>query len=166
MDAAFFASKDMLSKSLIRHEFDSHAETIVYTDASNQAVCAVLTQNGKLIMCTSKTLNKHQQKWATIEKELLAISWCCRKLRQYLLGHSFRIFTDHKPLEGIFKRVDHIDNQRLLTLVLSTSEFDFDVKYLKGSKNVVADFGSRMIPLHTYPDDWNNDKEFFFLGKM
>ena len=31
-------------------------------------------------------------------------------------------------------------------MVLSTSEFTFEIEYIPGCKNVIADFGSRLIP--------------------
>jgi len=102
----FEIAKEMLHESLLRNTFDSNAKSIVFTDASKYAICAVLTQDDKLITCTSKTLNKSQLKWATIEKELCAISWACKKFRQYLLGHFFVFKTDHKPL--MHSVVNHI----------------------------------------------------------
>jgi RNase H-like domain found in reverse transcriptase/Reverse transcriptase (RNA-dependent DNA polymerase) len=161
-EKAFQTSKEMLLRELARYEFDNEKQTIVYTDASNHAIAVVLTQDSKLITCVSKTLNKHQKRWSTIEKELLAIAWCCRKLRHFLLGHKFVIKTDHKPLIGLFKKVDHIENQRLLTMVLSTSEFDFELQHVPGSKNVVADFGSRLISASEYPEDSNLNEDFVF----
>ena len=102
---------------------------IVYGDASKFAVCAVLTQNGKLIYSVSKVLNKHQRKWAIIEKEMFAISWAFKKMRHFLLGRKFIFKTDHAPLLGIYKKVDSIQNQRMLAMVLSTTKYDFILEY-------------------------------------
>ena len=149
----------LFRSTLIRNQLDPNKESLIYTDASNFAICVVLIQEGNLIICTSKALNKSQKKWATIEKEMLAISFSCKKLRQYLLGHKFMVFTVHKPLLGIFKHVERVENQRLLTLVLTTSEFNFEIKYVQGSKNIIADFGSRHIPATDYSNDSSSDDD-------
>ena len=45
----------------------------IITDASNFAIGAVLTQDNHHVAYASRTLNKHEQNYATIKKELLAI---------------------------------------------------------------------------------------------
>ena len=50
--------------------------------------------------------------------------------------------TDHKPLIGLQKKFDSIENQRLLAMVLATSEFSFNLAYLAGKKNIIADCGT------------------------
>ena len=93
---------------------------------------------------------------------MFAISWCCKKLRQYLLGTDFVVKTDHKPLVGLFKHIERIENQRLLAMVLSPSEFKFDLEFIPGTRNVIADFGSRMIPASDYPDPKDASPDIFF----
>lgn len=55
----------------------------------------------------------------------------------YLIGQEFTIFTDHKPLED-FNRNKCIDTQ--LNYVL---QFNFQIKYNPGCRNVEADCLSR-----------------------
>ena len=58
--------------------------------------------------------------------------------------------TDHKPLSGLQKKGDSIENQRLrtyLTMVLATTEFSFNLEFLAGKKNVLANYGTRDNPL-------------------
>ena len=76
---------------------------------------------------------------------MFAISYACKKLRVFLHGVKFVVMTDHKPLVGIFKKVDSIENMRMLTMVLSTVEFNFVIIYFPGVRNVLADFGSKML---------------------
>lgn len=66
------------------------------TDASNYALGAVLEQNGRPIIFISRTLNKAEEHYATNEKEMLAIVWALKSLRNYLYGAArVKIFTDH-----------------------------------------------------------------------
>ena len=123
LDKAYHAAKSMIEKDIMATTFKGYENVIVYTDASKYAICAVITQNGRIIIALSKVLSPTQRKWSTIERELFAISWACKKLRVYLHGISFTFRTDHQPLVGIFKKVDTIENMRMLTMVLSTAEF-------------------------------------------
>lgn len=56
------------------------------TDASNNANSTVLTEDGHPIAYDSRTLNKHEFNYATIEKEFLAIFWAVKYLRAYING--------------------------------------------------------------------------------
>ena len=86
---------------------------------------------------------------------MFAISWACKKFRVYLHGIKFIVRTDHQPLVGIFKKVDTIENMRMLSMVLSTVEFIFVIEYFPGVKNVIADFGSKFID----PSEWDEPSE-------
>jgi len=59
---------------------------IITTDASDLAIAAVLSQEGKPITFISKTLTKAEQIYATNKKELLAIVWAFKNLGNYLYG--------------------------------------------------------------------------------
>ena len=63
--------------------------------------------------------------------------------------------TDHRPLVEIFKKVDTVENMRMLSMVLPTVEFIFVIEYFPGVKNVIADFGSQFID----PSEWDEPSE-------
>ena len=78
--------------------------------------------------------------------ELTGVVYAVTKARTFLAGaHHFTIFTDQKPLVSILnkRRLDEINNQRILRLVLRMMDYNFTVEYLKGSDNVAADSFSR-----------------------
>jgi len=83
--------------------------------ASDSGLGAVLsTGRGTVIEYASRTLSSAEMKYSTIEKECLAIVWAVRKLRHFLLGTSFILETDHKPLLWLLSaKASHARSQRL-----------------------------------------------------
>ncbi|CAA7058486.1 unnamed protein product [Microthlaspi erraticum] len=79
----------------------------IMCDASDYAVGAVLGQkiDKKLnvIYYASKTMDDAQCKYATTEKELLAIVFAFEKFRSYIVGSKVIVHTDHAALRHIFR---------------------------------------------------------------
>ena len=131
---SFLAAKDMISKKILNTRFDPTKTTSVYFDASKYAVCGILIQDKQVVSCASKTLNNAQRKLPTIERELFGFAFSCKKFRIYLHGTTFQAFTDHKPLVGLSKKLDGIDNQRITAMLVSTLEYSYNLSYLPGKK--------------------------------
>lgn len=116
---------------------------LVQTDASEDGLGAVLMNYDKRpVAFLSKTLNKTQQAYHITDKELLAIVFALKKWSNYLLGQKFIVQTDHKALEELFKMKE--PTSRLTRYRLLIEQYDFEIHYLKGKKNVVADALSRV----------------------
>lgn len=126
------------------------------TDASKFALGAVLSQNSKPICFASRTLNETEQRYSTIERELLAIVWATKNFRPYLFGTNFVLYTDHRPLVWLKNLKE--PNSKLTRWALKLEEFNFEIKYLPGKTNKVADALSR-VQIHplTINDDIMND---------
>ena len=58
------------------------------------------------------------------------------KFRQYLVGSRFVVKTDHNSLKYFLDQKDLSERQH--KLVSKVQAFDFDIKYFKGKRNVVA----------------------------
>jgi len=58
----------------------------------------------------------------------------------------------------IVRKIDSIENQRMLTVVLAIIEYDFVIEYYPGVENVLADFGTRQLD----PEEWAEEDEFEF----
>lgn len=112
------------------------------TDGSNFAIGSVLSQKGHPVGYFSRTLNPAERKYSTIERELLAIVDSCKHFRPYLWGRQFTIECDHRPLQWLFALKD--PSSRLYRWRVKLEEFDFDIKYIKGKTNFVADGLSRV----------------------
>lgn len=116
---------------------------ILKTDASGVAIGAVLCNyDDKPVAYASRTLNKAEKNYSTIEKELLGIVWAVKHFRPYLFGRKFIIQSDHRPLVYLFGMTN--PSSRLTKFRLALEEYDFVVKYIRGSTNVVADALSRV----------------------
>ena len=112
--------KFLTSKHLVK-PFDPKLKTLLLTDASRLygigfALMQSETSGLRLIQCGSKSLTPTQQRYATRELECMAIQWAVEKCDFYLRGLTqFHVITDHKPLEGIFKKdLNAIINPRLM----------------------------------------------------
>ena len=124
---------------------DLEKQFVLQTDASNIGLGASLMQdfNGKLfpIAFASRKLLPREQKYATIEKECLAIVWAIKKFALYLYGREFILQTDHNSLQ--FLDSAKFDCPRVMRWVLFLQTYAFKVHYIKGSENG-ADFLSRV----------------------
>ncbi|XP_048635041.1 uncharacterized protein LOC125608650 [Brassica napus] len=118
----------------------------IMCDASDYAVGAVLGQkkDGKthVIYYASQTLNDAQMKYATTEKEMLAIVFAFEKFRSYLVGSKVIVYTDHAALRHLLAKKDA--KPRLLRWILLLQEFDMEIKDKPGVENGVADHLSRL----------------------
>ena len=122
----------------------------LYTDASGYAVGGILTQldetgHERVIQYVSHQLNDTQRRWAAIEREAYAIVNCLQKLRPYLWGASFRIFSDHRPLLALFQ--NQVANTKIQRWAVLIAEFGAPIEYCSGKKNIRADFLSRLRPV-------------------
>ena len=84
-----------------------------------------------------------QQRYAQIEKELLAIVFACEKFHQFIYGKQVDVETDHKPLVNIFKKSLNDCPMRLQRMLLRLQQYDLRMIYAKGTKLNVADMLSR-----------------------
>lgn len=139
---AFEKLKLVMTDNLLNRHPDFNKEFTLTTDASNYAIGAVLSQSHGPLCFASRTLNKHEQNYSTIEKELLAIVWATKQFRHYLYGRKFKILTDHRPLAWLQNLRE--PNSKLQRWKIKLEEYDFQIEYLAGKENKVADALSRI----------------------
>ena len=146
---SFNELKEKLTTPPILQYPDFEKEFILTTDASQQAVGAVLSQGvvGKdlPIAYASRTLNKAECNYSTIERELLGIVFGVTHFRPYLFGRKFKIFTDHRPLVYLFSVSN--PSSRLMRFRLKLEEFEYEIQYKPGKQNTNADALSRMFKI-------------------
>ncbi|UYV63839.1 K02A2.6-like [Cordylochernes scorpioides] len=89
----------------------------------------------------SRTLRKYERNYTTTELECLAIIETVDRFKVYLAGNCFTIFTDHCALQWL-KNIKN-PTGRLFRWSLRLSVYDYQVKYIKGTKQLEADLLSR-----------------------
>ena len=118
----------------------SASQFLVYTDASDFGLSAVLEQDNHVIAYASRTLTKSEQNYSVIQKECLAIVYATKQFRHYLLGRQFQLHTDHAPLQWLSaQRMEGL----LCRWALALQEYSFTIAYRKGITNANADSLSR-----------------------
>jgi RNase H-like domain found in reverse transcriptase/Reverse transcriptase (RNA-dependent DNA polymerase)/Integrase zinc binding domain/Integrase core domain/gag-polyprotein putative aspartyl protease/Retrotransposon gag protein len=126
-------------------------ENKIYTDASNVGIGAVYTQVNqdgieRPVKFLSRKLTEVEQRYDTVSKELLAIVYTLQKLRKYLLGRPFTLYTDSNAVKWLFTKRDISAKHGRYIMLLQ--DFPCKVKHIKGKSNVVADILSRYpLPL-------------------
>ena len=98
---------EIASSGTLGH-YDPNAETVVSADSSSYGVGAVIRQRErgllKPVAYASRSMSETEKRYAQIEKEALAITLACEKISNYLIGKTFHLETDHKPLVP-FRRI-------------------------------------------------------------
>ena len=128
---------------------DFSEKFLIYTDASNYGVGAVLSQmrDGKdqPVAYASRHFNEPEMKYSTIEKEAAAVVFGIKRFRHYLQDEPFVIISDHRPLQWLQTHKD--ETGRLGRWAIMLSNMKFTVQYRPGRVHENADFLSR-IPMN------------------
>lgn len=110
--------------------YDPKDRTLVVTDASGVGLGAVLIQfagnKPRVISYASKSLSETEKTYPPIEKEALGIVWAVERFKIYLMGITFELETDHRPLETLFS-VSSKPTARIERWLLRVQAFKFKV---------------------------------------
>jgi transposase InsO family protein len=119
----------------------------LYTDACDYAVGGILVQVDdtgleRVVQYISHQLSPTQRRWATIEKEAYAVVYALTKLRTYLYGAEFVVYTDQKPLKSLFTK--EMVNTKIQRWAVLLAEYGAKIEYRRGKNNIRADMLSRI----------------------
>ena len=146
-ERAFAALKALLVSPAVMAHPDVRRPYKLFTDACDHAIGGILCQVDdegieRVVQYISHQLNPVQRRWATIEKEAYAVVYALQKLRPYLLGAEFVVYTDHKPLKSLFTR--EMNNTKIQRWSVLLAEYGATIEYRKGKNNIRADMLSRI----------------------
>ena len=146
-EQAFVQLKKLLTSKPILHSPDIKKPFTLQTDASETGIGAVLSQSDESgvehpVAYFSRKLLPRETRYATVEKECLAVVSGVRFFRVYLEGTRFTIETDHRSLEYLQRMRE--TNGRLTRWSLSLQPYDFVIRHRAGVNNGNADGLSRI----------------------
>ena len=139
--------KDFLCTQPVLAIFDPKLPIHIYTDASIKGLGAELKQpqphDGieKTVAYFSRKLNEAQKKKKAIYLECLVIKEALQYWQLWLLGRSFKVFSDHKPLQNM--NIKARTDEELGDLTHYLSQYDFKIIYNPGKNNMEAGCQSR-----------------------
>ena len=140
--------------------FDPKLSLTLACDASAYGLGAVLAHkypdgSERPIGYASRSLSRAEKNYSQIEKEGLACVFGINKFHSYLLGHSFNLVTDHKPLLTLFHQHKATTSQasaRIKRWSLFLSAYEYKIVFRGTKQHGNADALSR-LPLPTTPTE-------------
>lgn len=106
-------------------------------DASNVAIGAVLSQEGRPMDFHSEKLSEAKKKYSSYDLEMYALVRALRKWRHYLLPKEFIVYSDNQALS--FLNSQEKLSHRHMKWVEYLQAYTFNIKHKKGVLNKVAD---------------------------
>ena len=144
--AAFETLRTCLTTSPILAYPNFDLEFLLFTDACDYGIGAVLSQIQEekevVIAYFSRQLKSPELKYATVEKEALAVVEAIKNFRHYLLDKPFTVISDHRPLQWLEDQKDN--NGRLGRWAIRLSSTNYKIKYRPGRIHQNADCLSRL----------------------
>jgi hypothetical protein len=103
---------------------------VVCTDACKEGIGGFLTQKGHAIGYESKKLKEHARNYDTHDVELSPIVHALNMWRNNLMRKRFELITYHSGMKYLFEQ-PNLNSRKTIWLDF-LSEYDFDIKYMKG----------------------------------
>ncbi|GBM56921.1 Transposon Ty3-G Gag-Pol polyprotein [Araneus ventricosus] len=161
-EKSFNSIKQALTSALILTYPRTDKDFILDTDASNEGIGAMLSQNigneERVFAYFSKSLGKPERNYCVTRKELLAIVKSIEHLHHYLYGRKFLLRTDHAYLRWLlnFKEPEG----QIACWIQRLQEYDFEIQHLKGNSHGNADALSRRPCTESCKHFTNAEKKF------
>jgi hypothetical protein len=116
------------------------------TDASIKAMGGVCLQQHSIwrpVMFFGRKLSKVERRYSTTERELLSIVYAYKIAYHLVYGRKIVFQTDHQPLVTLMQLKEPFG--RLGRLLHYLVDVDYEIRYIPGNQNFLADFMSRAI---------------------
>ena len=140
---AFMKLKDAIIQAPILRYPDTTKPYIVYTDASDDAFRAQLSQMHNeaefLVAFLSHMFTDTQWRWSTPEQEAYRIYFTIKKWNYYLQGADIIVRNDHKPLAWFLNGKNENMKMKINRWGLELASYNITFKWISGVKNKAAD---------------------------
>lgn len=139
---AFHDTKEAVLKHFATHNLDLTKPLVLYTDASQIALGAILYQEGRPVMITSRSFTHAERNYNTTERELLPIVHAAKKWRHIFESTNLPItvMTDHKAITQSLNAGG--TNRRINRWIEILQPFKLVFEHVAGVSNP-ADYPSR-----------------------
>ena len=135
---AFMKLKEAIIQAPILQYPDMTKPYIVYTDASDDACGAQLSQTHDgaefPVGFLSHTFTDTQRRWSTPQQEAYGIYFAVKKWHYYLQGVDIIIRNDHKPLAWFLN-----GNTKINRWGLELASYNITFEWISGARNKAAD---------------------------
>ena len=146
---AFMKHKEAIIQAPILRYPDTTKPYIVYTDASDDACGAQLSQIHNRtkfpVAFLSHTFTDTQRRWSTTEQEAYGIYFAIKKWNYYLQGADITVRNDHKPLARFLNGKNK--NTKINRWGLELASYNITFEWISGARHKAADFLSRLVEL-------------------
>ena len=155
-EKSFSDIKQELTQPAVLCLYNPEAPTKVSADSS--CLGAVLLQQSdsawRPVAYASRAMTETETRYAQIEKEALAVTWACERFSNYILGRTFQIESDHKPLIPLLNS-KHLDElpPRILRFRVRMARFDYIAQHVPGKLLYTADTTLSRSPLDTEDEE-------------
>ena len=152
--AAYDNIKKELTSNRVLKYYNVKAPVLLSVDASTKGLGAAIIQDGGVVAYASRALTSTEQKYAQIEKEMLAVVFGCTRFHKLLYGKDdVTIESDHQPLESLLKKPMSAAPLRIQRMRLKLQPYNFKLIHVSGKKIGLADCLSRLPQQMTAKDD-------------
>ena len=147
--STFMKLKEAIIQAPILRYPDTTKPYIVYTDASDDACGAHLSQTHDgmefPVAFLSHTFTDTQRRWSTPEQEAYGIYFAIKKWNYNLQGADIIVRNDHKPLAWFLNGKNK--NTKINRWGLELASYNITFEWISGARNKAADCLSRLVEL-------------------
>ena len=144
---AFLNLKEAIIQAPKLHYPDPNKKCIIYTDASDDACGAQLSQEHDgtefPIAFLSHTFTETQRKWSTTKQEVYEVHNMITKWNYYLQGTNITVKNDYKPFAKFLNGKNANNKVNRWSLELTTYNITFE--WISGAKNKTANCLSQLV---------------------
>lgn len=140
---SFEKIKAVLTSSPVLALYDPKLPVTIVNDASSYGFGSVLLQGLtedtlRPVCFASRAMTSAEVRYSQIEKELMAIAFGLTKYRDYAIGATVNVYTDHKPLVPIFEKEIWQTPLRVQRILHRIKPYSFTLTFAPGCSKILA----------------------------